>query len=235
MAQSTADVTSLLQVSSAIPAQWRVVTEHWHAFLAGAWVDVWVSAVGFGLACVLGLGVALLRTSRLRLLRATARLWTQVFRGVPGYVLLLWLYFGLAYAVNWRLSPIQAVVAALTLAGSAYTSEAFRSGVQSIDVGQFEAARALALRRSWIYGSVILPQAMRVVIPPLGNIFVGTLKGATIMSVIAIPDMVFVAQDLNYRYFMPFPTFTAVAVILVLIVFLFSALVAATERTVRIR
>jgi His/Glu/Gln/Arg/opine family amino acid ABC transporter permease subunit len=235
MTQAAAHLTSVMTTAATIPYQWRVVTEHWRAFLAGAWIDVWVAVVGFGLACVLGLGIALMRTSRLRVLSVAARVWTQVFRGVPGYVLLLWLYFGLAYAAGWKLSPIQAVIAALTLAGSAYTSEAFRAGVQSIDLGQFEAARAIALSRAWVYRSVIFPQAMRVMVPPLGNILVGTLKAATIMSVIAIPDMVFVAQDLNYRYFTPFPTFTAVAVLLVLIVFLFSALVAATERLVRIR
>jgi polar amino acid transport system permease protein len=84
------------------------------------------------------------------------------------------------------------------------------------------------------YRDVVLPQMLRIVVPPLGNIFVGQLKGATIMSVIAAPDMVLVAQDITFRYLAPFEAYTAVAVILIAMVLTFSGLVWVLEKVIRI-
>ena len=97
-----------------------------------------------------------------------------------------------------------------------------------------EAARSIGLSRTRTYGHVVLPQALRIVVPPLGNTFVGLLKGATIMAVIAVPDMVFLANELNVSLFTPFEVFAAVAVILVVMVLFFSAVVYLLERRLRI-
>jgi His/Glu/Gln/Arg/opine family amino acid ABC transporter permease subunit len=214
--------------------QWSVVTDRWQAFLHAAGVDVWVTLAGFGLACVIGLLVAILRVSGVRVLTLPSFLYVQVLRGVPLYVMLLWVYFGLATITGIALGPFQAMILTLALTGSGYTAEIFRGGIQAVDSGQVEAAHSLGLSRTLTYRDVILPQALRVVVPPLGNTFVGLLKGATIMSVIAVPDMVFLAQDVNVTYFTPFEAFTAVAVILVLLVMAFSLLVFGLERRLRL-
>lgn len=213
---------------------WTVVTSRWHLFLAGAWVDLWVAVIGFALACALGLGNALLRTSGVRLFTVPSFLYVQVMRGVPLYVMVLWVYFGIANVLGVNFTAFQAAIIALALTGSGYTTEIFRAGLGAIDKGQMEAARSIGLSRARTYSHVILPQTFRIVVPPLGNTFVGLLKGATIMAVIAVPDMVFLANELNVSLFTPFEVFAAVALILIVMVLFFSALVYLLERRLRI-
>jgi len=213
---------------------WSVVTDRWHLFVAGAWVDLWVASIGFSLACALGLVNALLRTSGVRVFSIPSFLYVQVMRGVPLYVLLLWVYFGVANITGIAFTSFQAIIIALALTGSGYTTEIFRAGLGAIDRGQMEAARSIGLSRVRTYGHVILPQAFRIVVPPLGNTFVGLLKGATIMAVIAVPDMVFLANELNVTLFTPFEVFAAVAILLVVMVLFFSAVVYLLERRLRI-
>src|SRR5438045_110180 len=216
------------------PFDWSVVTDRWQLFVAGAWVDLWVASIGFALACALGLLNSLLRTSGVRALTLPSFFYVQVMRGVPLYVLLLWVYFGVANITGITFTSFQAIVIALALTGSGYTTEIFRAGLGAVDRGQMEAARSIGLSRVRTYTHVILPQAFRIVLPPLGNTFIGLFKGATLMSVIAVPDMVFLANELNVTLFTPFEVFTAVAVILVLLVFIFSILVYGLERRLRI-
>ncbi len=211
-----------------------MVTERWPAFLQGAWIDVWVTVVGFVLACVLGLVMAIARLTGHRVAAIPAFLYIQVTRGVPLYVMLVWVYFGIATVLGIDFSPFQAIIISLALTGSGYTAEIFRSGIEAVDKGHVEAAHSLGLGRAQTYRDVILPQALRIVIPPLGNTFVGLLKGATIMSVIAVPDMVFLAMNLNVTYFTPFEPFTAVGVILIGLVAIFSLLVYGVELAVRL-
>ncbi len=218
----------------AFQPDWSVVTDRWRQFAEGAWVDVWVAALGFGLACAVGLANAILRTSGVRVLSVPSFMYVQVMRGVPLYVMILWVYFGIANVLGVNFTSFQAMVIALTLTGSGYTTEIFRAGLGAIDRGQMEAARSIGLSRVRTYAHVILPQAFRIVVPPLGNTFIGLFKGATLMSVIAVPDMVFLANELNVTLFTPFEVFTAVAVILVLLVFVFSILVYILERRLRI-
>jgi len=213
---------------------WRVVTDRWQMFLAGAWVDLWVAMIGFSLACGLGLVNALLRTSGVRIFTVPAFLYVQVMRGVPLYVMLVWIYFGIADITGILFTSYQAIIIALALTGSGYTTEIFRAGLAAIDRGQMEAARSMGLSRVRTYGHVVFPQAFRIVVPPLGNTFVGLLKGATIMSVIAVPDMVFLANELNVTLFTPFEVFAAVGAILVVMVLFFSAVVYVLERRLRI-
>ena len=213
---------------------WSVVTDRWRLFAEGAWVDVRVAVLGFLFACLIGLVNALLRTSGVNLFSIPSFLSVQVMRGVPLYVMILWIYFGIANILGINFTSFQAMVIALALTGSGYTTEIFRAGLGAVDRGQMEAARSMGLSRIRTYNHVILPQAFRIVVPPLGNTFIGLLKGATLMSVIAVPDMVFLANELNVTLFTPFEVFTAVALILVALVLFFSALVYLLERRLRI-
>ncbi len=209
---------------------WGPVLDRWDLFLLGAWLDVWVTAISFLLACAIGIGLAVMRLSGVPVLRAPAFVYVQILRGVPLLVFLYWVYFGLAIVAGINFSPVQAGIVALTLTGSAYTAEIFRAGLQAIETGQAEAARSLGLSRLGTYRHILLPQMTRIVVPPLGNTFIGLLKGATLLSIIAVHDMVRVANDLNINYFTPFEAFTAVALILIGLVALFSAAVTVLER-----
>lgn len=213
---------------------WSVITDHWRQFAAGAWVDVWVAVLGFGFACLIGLLTAVLRTSGVPVFSVPSFAYVQLMRGFPLLVMIYWIYFGLATVLGIAFTSYQAMILALALTGSGYTTEIFRAGLGAIDRGQAEAARSIGLSRLRTFWHVVLPQALRIVVPPLGNTFIGLFKGATLMSVIAVPDMVFLANELNVTLFTPFEVFTAVAIVLVVLVFFFSALVYVLERRLKV-
>jgi ABC-type amino acid transport system permease subunit len=153
---------------------------------------------------------------------------------VPLLVFLYWVYFGIAIVLGINFTATQAAIIALTVTGSAYTAEIFRAGIDSVDAGHVEAATALGFTRRSAFLHVVFPQAVRIALPPLGNVLIGLLKGATLISVIGVVDMVFVAQQINLDFFTPFEPFTAVAVILIVIVAVFSAVLAVVERALRL-
>ena len=213
---------------------WNPVLDHRHAFLVGAWIDVWITLISFALACLLGLAIALLRTSGLKLLSWPAFVYVQLIRGVPLLVFLYWVYFGLAIVTGIAFTSDQAAIIALTVTGSAYTAEIFRAAMSGVERGQAEAATALGFSRRASFRHVLFPQAIRIAVPPLGNTFIGLLKGATLISIIGVTDMVYQANQINLDYFTPFEPFTAVAVILIVIVFAFASLTTLLERFLRL-
>ncbi|TAN34945.1 amino acid ABC transporter permease [bacterium] len=213
---------------------WTAVLAHKQQLIAGAWIDLWGASVSFLIACVVGLLLAILRNSRIRIIDIPCFFYVQLVRGVPLYVLLLWVYFGVATVVGLNFSAIQAMIIALALTGSGYTAEIFRAGIDAVQKEQMEAAQALGLSKTDAYLNVVLPQMFRIVVPPLGNQFIGLLKGATIVSVIGVQDMVFYAQDINLAYFTPFEAFAAVGIILVFLVTVFAAGVYGLERAIRL-
>jgi ABC-type amino acid transport system permease subunit len=153
---------------------------------------------------------------------------------VPLYVLILWIYFGLSTAAGINLSPVTATVIAIGVAASATTAEIFRASFAAIDPGQIEAARAMGLRRSQIYRHILLPVASRVAIPPLGNVVILQVKSATYAAVIAVPGMVYLAQDISMTQYRPFEAYATVAALLVGIVLALSLMVLALERLLKL-
>lgn len=212
---------------------WSVVWSRWPLFLQGAGLDIYMAIAGFLLACIVGLVLAQCRLSGSRLLSTPAYIFIQIVRGLPFYVLLLWMYFGLAAAMKLSLSPTAAAIAALAVTGSGLTAEIFRGSFEAIDLGQLEASRSLGMRWSSIYADILLPQAFRTALPPLGNVFVLLLKAATYAAVISVPEIVYTAQDISSTFFIPFEAFTAVAVILITLVITFSLVVALLERSLK--
>lgn len=193
-------------------------------------IDIAIAASGFGLAVLLGGVVAAMMRARSRLIRALAFIYVLTVRGVPMFVLLYWVYFGLASALSLPLTSLKAALIALTLGGSGYTAEVLRTGLESIDAGQFDAARALGLESLHLYADVVLPQALRRVIPPLASVFVIMVQWATLVSVISVPDMLFVAHRSILQNFRIFDAYVAVVIVMVVAVTLLSSLVALLER-----
>lgn len=212
--------------------QWHVLNEHMPALLLGAWTDVWVSLVGFVLACLLGLVFALGRLSGIRIFSLLSVAYINAARAIPPYVLLLWIHFGVARLLGTGFQPLHSIIAVLALTGAGYAAEVFRAGIAAIDQGQFEASKSLGMGRFRTYTDVIIPQSLGIVIAPLGNVMIGLLKSATLMGVIAVPDLLHEAQTLNMNSFVPFEAFTAVLFIFVSIVFAISLFVLAIERAV---
>ena len=163
-----------------------------------------------------------------------AFVYVQLIRGVPLLVFLYWVYFGLAIVTGIAFTSDQAAIIALTVTGSAYTAETFRAALSSVERGQAEVATALGFSRRASFRHIVFPQALRIAVPPLGNTFIGLLKGATLISIIGVTDMVYEANQINLDYFTPFEPFVAVAAILVTLVFAFAAVSTLLERYLRL-
>lgn len=196
----------------------------------GIQITVFVTLVSFALASGLGLVLALGSGSKYLIVRQVTRFYVEIVRGVPIIVLLLYVAFVLAPMLvelrNWICSfvgiePIRTrsfsllwrAIIALMIAYSAFISEVFRAGLQSVDEGQIEAAKALGLNRWQRFRFIVFPQAIRTILPPLGNDFVALVKDSSLVSVLGVTDVTQlgkVTAASNFRYF---ETYNVVALI----------------------
>ena len=170
--------------------------------------------VSFWLACAIGMVVALVHRSPLRALQGLAKLYIGFFRGVPVLVILYWIYFALpemGYEVL-VISSYTAAVLGLGIHGGAFMAEIFRSGIESLHRGQMEAALTLGMTPAKAMVYIILPQAIRVVLPPIANYAVGLLKETALCSIIAVPELMLRAKDLASSSFLPMHAFVMAAV-----------------------
>lgn len=166
-----------------------------------------VMTIGLGLGAfilgsLLGMAIALLRISKLRLLRTLAFAYVSIFRGTPLLVQILLIYFGLPH-YGIVLSPIPSALLALTLFSAAYLSEIFRAGISSVDSGQWEAAESMSLGYWTCLRRIILPQAFRISLPPMGSRLIALIKDTSLASTITVMEMTRVAEQVGaatFRY-----------------------------------
>jgi His/Glu/Gln/Arg/opine family amino acid ABC transporter permease subunit len=216
----------------------------------GVVVTVFVTLVGFALASSMGLLLALASLSRSLILRQVARFYVEIVRGVPIIVLLLYVAFVFAPALvagwNWvadavGFDPIRnrdfpllwRAIIALAIGYSAFIAEVFRAGLQSVDPGQIEAANALGLSRWNRFRHIVFPQAIRTILPPLGNDFVAMVKDSSLVSVLGVMDVTQlgkVTAASNFRYF---ETYNMVALIYLTITITLSILLRRLEMHLR--
>jgi len=166
----------------------RVLRDTFPLLLEGLGVTVLLGAASIVLGFVGGLAMALLRLFGWAPLRAVTRIYIDVFRSIPLLVLLVLVYYALPF-VGVRLSSFAAAATALSLVSCAYTAEIFRAGIEAIPKGQFEAAEAIGLSFYRTMGDVVLPQALRIVTPPLTSNCINVLKDTALASVVAMPDL----------------------------------------------
>ncbi len=206
----------------------RVFQQALPLLLTGLWVTLLLGAASIGLGMAGGLVLALARLYTRTPLRQLAIVYIDVFRAIPLLVLLVIVYYALPF-VGIRLSPFLSAVTALSLVSSAYSAEIFRAGIEAVPEGQFEAARALGLRPWPLMWKVILPQAVRIVIPPLTSNSINVLKDTALASVVAMPDLLKQATQAQALAANPTPLIAA-AVIYLLILLPLVRLVALLER-----
>ncbi len=238
---------------------WLITTDGdyariFRALCQGVVVTLWVSFVAFAMAIALGLVVALGRLSRFRVLREVATFYVEVIRGVPVLVLLFYIAFvgapQLVAAWNFVFSaPIASgwlpaasvrdfsmewrAIFALTLSYSAFIAEIFRAGIEAVPRGQVEAASALGLGRRQTMRLVVLPQAVRVVIPPLGNDFVAMIKDSALVSALGVQDITQLGKVYSASTFLFFETYNVVAYLYLVMTIGLSLIVRGLERRLR--
>jgi len=168
--------------------------------LEGAVVTIEVTTGAFAIAIVLGLPLAALKVARIPGLRLAIDAYIEVFRNIPPLTQLFIIYFGLAY-VGLRFDPVPAAILGLGLNGAAYCTEIFRAGFAALHHGQREAALAIGMTPAMAMRYVIIPQAWRIVLPPLGNYGIGLLKDTAVCSAIAAPEILYRSRNLATETF----------------------------------
>lgn len=193
---------------------------------------------GLFFACILGLIFGMLSVLKNRTCNIISAIFVDVIRGVPMIVLAYFIYFGIPYLMNTilklgmnvTLTALQAGTIALALNCGAYMSEIIRAGIQSVDRGQMEAARSLGLPYSRAMARVVLPQAIRTMIPSIINQFIITLKDTSILSVIGFPELVNTAKNVVANTFMSFQTWTIVGIMYLIVITILSRFAKFMER-----
>ncbi|MFF1378122.1 amino acid ABC transporter permease [Streptomyces sp. NPDC058308] len=194
--------------------QWDVVAEYFTSasVLRGLGLTLWLTALVMALGFALGALLAMARLSANPVLRAVSWAYVWFFRSMPILVqLLFWFNIGALYPQVFGvktvdlLGPVTIAVIGLTLHEAAYAAEVVRGGILSVDRGQIEAAQSLGLGRWRRWRRIVLPQAMRSIVPPAGNMLIGTLKGTSIVSVIAVQDLLYSVQLVYHRTYQVIP------------------------------
>jgi polar amino acid transport system permease protein len=224
------------------------------ATVGGLFTTIWVSLVSFALSILFGLFLGLCRVSPSRLVREAATFWVEIVRGVPMLVILYYVAFigapALASAFNLALRPLiragilaplevrsidfaARAILALTLGYSAFISEIFRAGIESINKGQWEASFALGLRRSQTLERIVLPQAVKNVLPPIGNEFVAMIKDSALVSALGVQDITQMGKVYAAGTFKFFETYNVVAFLYLVMTISLSMLVRLLEKKLK--
>jgi polar amino acid transport system permease protein len=207
-----------------------VVWNNWEFLSKGLYISFAVTGASLLLSMPIAVVVALCTLSRNSVVRVPATAYVTVFRNTPTLVQLIWVYYCLPILVNVEISAIESCVLALALSAAAYMSEIFRAGIQSIDTGQTEAARAIGLSYFQTMRKVIFPQAFRRMIPPTVNEIVTLLKYSSLVSVVGVADLTYQAQVLSSTTFRPIEIFTTLGIEYLVVCTLVAALARTIER-----
>ena len=181
--------------------------------LAGVKYTIGITVCGLALGLVLGIVAGLINTGKNRFLKAIAMGYIEAIRGTPLIVQVMFIYFGLPLALAVRVPPLAAGVVAIGINSGAYIAEIVRGAIVSIDAGQTEAARSTGLNRFQSMRYVILPQAFRRMIPPLGNQFIISLKDTSLLTVIGVAELTRRGQEVISINFRAFEVWLTVALI----------------------
>ncbi len=202
--------------------------------LTGAVVTVKITALSVLLGIIIGLFVGIARISTYRVVHLVAAVYVDFLRGTPLLVQIFLVYFALPVVTGQRINPFVAAIAACSINSSAYVAEIFRAGIQSIDAGQMEAGRSLGMTWAQTMRYIIVPQAARRVIPPLGNEFIALLKDSSLVSVIGFEELTRRGQLIIARTYASLEIWLCVAIIYLVMTVSISRLVAWLERRYKI-
>ena len=208
----------------------KLLAKYYPVYLSGLWGTLWISAVTVLSGALLGMLVALMRMSRSKLLNGIAGAYVEILRGTPILLQLYFFWIGLPKLVPFELSDTQCIVAALAVNASAFISEIIRAGIAAVDKGQWEAARSIGLSESHMMAHVILPQAVKNILPALCNEFISTVKGTSLASVFFVGELMTSFKTVQSATFLALQSLTIVGIIYFVLNFVLSRLLGVLER-----
>ncbi|HEX6988602.1 MAG TPA: amino acid ABC transporter permease [Bacillota bacterium] len=191
--------------------EWSYVADFFPYLLAAVPITLGLAASALILGSTLGLALAMMELSGRRWLQVPARFYVEFFRGTPLLVQIFIIAFAIPFIFGYTPERFSHGIAALGLNSAAYLSQIFRAGIESVDHGQLEAARSLGMTSGMAMRSVVLPQAARVVVPPMTNEFIALLKDSSLLFAIAIPELMTRGRLLAGRTFRPAEAYFLVA------------------------
>ncbi|MBR4529909.1 MAG: amino acid ABC transporter permease [Lachnospiraceae bacterium] len=219
----------------------RIITDYGGLLLVAMGRTLLLALLGLFFACIIGLIFGIMSVVHNRPCNIIAQVFVDAIRGVPMIVLAFFVYFGVPYLFNTiiggfsvTLTALQAGTICLALNCGAYMSEIIRAGIQSVDIGQMEAARSLGLTYAMAMRRIILPQAIRTMIPSIINQFIITLKDTSILSVIGFPELVNTAKNVQANTFMSFQTWAIVGVMYLIVITILSRSAKRMERRLNV-
>ncbi len=216
----------------------QIITNYGTLLLRAMGQTLLLALCGLFFACILGLIFGILSVIKNKVCNVISQIFVDIIRGVPMIVLAFFVFFGIPYLfnniigmnTNVVLTALQAGTVCLALNCGAYMAEIIRAGIQSVDIGQMEASRSLGLPYWRAMQRVVLPQAIRTMIPSIINQFIITLKDTSILSVIGFPELVNTAKNVQANTFKSFQTWAIVAVMYLIVITLLSKLAKVLER-----
>ena len=208
-----------------------LLEKYYPVYLQGLWGTLWISAVTVLLGTVLGVLVAVLRMSRSKVLNGIAGAYIEVLRGTPILLQLYFFWIGLPKLLPFmELSDTQCIVVALVINASAYIAEIIRAGIGAVDKGQWEAARSIGLTETHVMTHVIMPQAVKNILPALCNEFITTVKGTSLASVFFVGELMTSYRSVQAATFLALESLTIVGIIYFLLNLILSRLLRVLER-----
>ena len=216
LASSQGNVGDVVNVSY----EWdfRFLLDFIPALMKGLWVTLYISIVSIAFGSALGIVLALTRKSRFRVFQAVAAVYINLFLALPVLVLMIWLYYCLPVLTPFRLSSPATAILALSLSLAGFVGDIVRGGMDSLPKGQLESALILGIPRGVAMRRIILPQAVRMMIPAILGQYITCMKLSSLASVIAVYELVHTATAINFQAYKPLETYTAIAVLYFLLV-----------------
>ena len=191
----------------------QIVEKYGGVFVEGLLGTLWLSVVSVIGATILGTVFALLRLTKSRIIGAIIGAYLAIIRGTPVLLQLYFFWLLLPKIVPFEMSEATSILVALIINASAYVVEVVRAGIQSVEVGQIEAAKSLGLRSSYRFSKIILPQAIKIILPALGNQYIMMVKQTSLASVFFVPEIMTSYKTVQAATFMPLPSLMIAGVI----------------------
>ncbi|MEH7083948.1 amino acid ABC transporter permease [Neobacillus drentensis] len=210
--------------------RWDILVEYAPFFLKGTLLTIGLSIASILIGTILGLFIGLGKIMKNKLLAWPFTIYITFFRGTPLLVQILLIHFAVVPLFLGETSPVLAAILTLSLNAAAYIAEIFRAGIQSIDRGQMEAARSLGMNHVQAMRFVVLPQAFKRMIPPLGNEFIVLIKESSLAALIAAPELMYWGRAMQGQYFRVWEPYLAAAVIYLVLTLSLSFLLTRLER-----
>ncbi len=201
--------------------------------ISGLNVTLIISLLSIFFSLIIGFLIALLGLSKNKFLKAFNRIYIEVFRSIPLLVLLLWVYYGLPIIFGISLGPFIAGIISLALSDSAFEAEIFRAGIQSIHKGQRDAAQSIGLNKYQAMRLIIFPQALRIILPAIGNQFIYVVKMSSLVSIIGLADLTRKANELVVSVYRPLEIYTFLVIEYLILILIISYLVRKLENKLK--